>query len=208
MTEFKSRRELRDAERQGLVPKPEQVFDLPTGQIKLPESPSQVAPESQDVPSVNEMLTRKRIREMERLGLLDPLTGAVQVPAAPVAEVRSYDSILAETEEPITSSINLVAAATPVPPADESPSGPIAARVANLASARAASSAPTSDRAAARSPLHSQMTSNHSVAPTDIFHEMAVDLNAKKPRAGVILALILVVLAGLGAVAYMLGIFK
>jgi hypothetical protein len=208
VTEFKSRRELRDAERQGLVPKPEQVFDLPTGQIKLPESPSQVAPESQDVASVNEMLTRKRIREMERLGLLDPLTGALQMPATPVAEFRNYDSILAETEEPITASINLVAASAPVPPSDELPSGPIAARVANLASTPAASSEPTSDRAAARSSVHSQMTSNHSVAPTDIFHEMAVDLNTKKPRVGIILALILVVVAGLAAAAYMLGIFK
>ena len=60
MTEFQSRRELREAERQGLVPKPEQVFDLPTGSIRLPEA--------------NEILTRKRIREMERDGLLDPLT--------------------------------------------------------------------------------------------------------------------------------------
>ena len=100
MTEFQSRRELREAERQGLVPKPEQVFDLPTGSIRLPEA--------------SEMLTRKRIREMEREGLLDPLTGALPVTAEvkgedAVAEPRNYDEVLAETEEPITSSIAAVA---------------------------------------------------------------------------------------------------
>ena len=106
MTEFQSRRELREAERQGLVPKPEQVFDLPTGQINLPPQGDQLEQNSQDLPSVNEMLTRKRIREMERLGLLDPLTGAVAVPAQPETTSRAYDEVLAETEEPITSSIN------------------------------------------------------------------------------------------------------
>lgn len=193
MTEFQSRRELRDAERQGLVPKPEQVFDLPTGQIKLPESPSQAATNSQDVPSVNEMLTRKKIREMERLGLLDPLTGTVQVPATPVAGVRSYDSILAETEEPITATINLVAASTPE-------LNPVPAYTPTSASTHPPAPAPLS----APSPT----ASSHSIAPTDIFHEMAVDLNSKKPRVGIILASILLVLAGLGAAAYMLGIFK
>ena len=193
MTEFQSRRELRDAERQGLVPKPEQVFDLPTGQIKLPESPSQAATNSQDVPSVNEMLTRKKIREMERLGLLDPLTGTVQVPATPVAGVRNYDSILAETEEPITATINLVAASTPE-------LNPVPAYTPTSASTHPPAPAPLS----APSPT----ASSHSIAPTDIFHEMAVDLNSKKPRVGIILASILLVLAGLGAAAYMLGIFK
>ena len=48
------------------------------------------------------MLTRKRIREMEREGLLDPLTGALPVAAeaeveAVVAEPRNYDEVLAET---------------------------------------------------------------------------------------------------------------
>jgi hypothetical protein len=193
VTEFQSRRELRDAERQGLVPKPEQVFDLPTGQIKLPESPSQAATNSQDVPSVNEMLTRKKIREMERLGLLDPLTGTVQVPATPVAGVRSYDSILAETEEPITATINLVAASTPE-------LNPVPTYTPTSASTHPPAPAPLS--------APSLTASSHSIAPTDIFHEMAVDLNSKKPRVGIILASILLVLAGLGAAAYMLGIFK
>jgi hypothetical protein len=197
VTEFQSRRELRDAERQGLVPKPEQVFDLPTGQIKLPESPSQAATNSQDVPSVNEMLTRKKIREMERLGLLDPLTGTVQVPATPVAGVRSYDSILAETEEPITATINLVAASTPE-------LNPVPTYTPTSASTHPPAPAPLSAPISAPSPT----ASSHSIAPTDIFHEMAVDLNSKKPRVGIILASILLVLAGLGAAAYMLGIFK
>ena len=101
MTEFKSRRELREAERQGLVPKPEVVFDLPTGQINLPNQ--DVAAElPQDLPSASEMLTRKRIREMERLGLLDPLTGTLAVNAenaVPVSTVespaleRAYDEV-------------------------------------------------------------------------------------------------------------------
>ena len=173
MTEFQSRRELREAERQGLVPKPEQVFDLPTGSIRLPEA--------------NEILTRKRIREMERDGLLDPLTGSVPVspeaevehePMAPVVETRGYDEILAETEEPITSSISAVVQPTI--------SQPVAPPV--VASAKSSMAEP--------------------VAATDIFHSMAVDPNARKPRIGVVLVVILLVLGGAAAAAYMLGIFK
>jgi hypothetical protein len=180
VTEFKSRRELREAERQGLIPKPEVVFDLPTGQISLPNQ-DVVAEAAQDLPSASEMLTRKRIREMERLGLLDPLTGAVAVNVettstentdeAP-APSRAYDEVLAETEEPITASINAIAA----PPMAAAPVAPSIA------------AAP--------------------VAPTDIFHSMAVDLNARKPRVGLILGIILGVLAVAGGAAYMLGIFK
>jgi hypothetical protein len=180
VTEFKSRRELREAERQGLIPKPEVVFDLPTGQISLPNQ-DVIAEAAQDLPSASEMLTRKRIREMERLGLLDPLTGAVAVNAeAPSTEhidespapARVYDEVLAETEEPITASINAIAA----PPIS---AAPVAAPIAV---------AP--------------------VAPTDIFHSMAVDLNARKPRVGLILGIILGVLVVAGGAAYMLGIFK
>ena len=193
MTEFQSRRELREAERQGLVPKPEQVFDLPTGQIKLPEgSSTQSTAQSQDLASVNEMLTRKRIREMERLGLLDPLTGAVPVSAPAVAEPRTYDSVLAETEEPITASIGTIEPpikSVTIPAVDEESPAPTASTLHPKASAT------PNPRAEA-------------VAPTDIFHEMAVDINARKPRLGIILAVILVVLAGLGVTAYMLGIFK
>jgi hypothetical protein len=180
VTEFKSRRELREAERQGLIPKPEVVFDLPTGQISLPNQ-DVVAEAAQDLPSASEMLTRKRIREMERLGLLDPLTGAVAVNVettstentdeAP-APSRAYDEVLAETEEPITASINAIAS----PPLAAAPVAPSIA------------AAP--------------------VAPTDIFHSMAVDLNARKPRVGLILGIILGVLAVAGGAAYMLGIFK
>ena len=173
MTEFQSRRELREAERQGLVPKPEQVFDLPTGSIRLPEA--------------NEILTRKRIREMERDGLLDPLTGSVPVspeaevehePMAPVVETRGYDEILAETEEPITSSISAVVQPTI--------SRPVAPPV--VASPKSSMTEP--------------------VAATDIFHSMAVDPNVRKPRIGVVLVVILLVLGGAAAAAYMLGIFK
>jgi hypothetical protein len=180
VTEFKSRRELREAERQGLIPKPEVVFDLPTGQISLPNQ-DVVAEAAQDLPSASEMLTRKRIREMERLGLLDPLTGAVAVNAETTstentdedpAPSRAYDEVLAETEEPITASINAISA----PPMAEAPVSPSIAV------------AP--------------------VAPTDIFHSMAVDLNARKPRVGLILGIILGVLAVAGGAAYMLGIFK
>lgn len=178
MTEFQSRRELREAERQGLVAKPEQVFDLPTGQINLPNQAEVVqTATSSDLPTASEILTRKRIREMERLGLLDPLTGAVAVTEPPVAastvEPRVYDEVLAETEEPITSSINTVS-----PPA---PAFPV---------------------------LQLTDAANVPVASTDIFHSMAVDLNARKPRIGLILAIILGVLVALGAAAYMLGIFK
>ena len=189
MTEFKSRRELREAERQGLIPKPEVVFDLPTGQINLPNQ-DVVTEVAQDLPSASEMLTRKRIREMERLGLLDPLTGAVAVNAQTAATensvespapTRAYDEVLAETEEPITASINAIAQ----PPISVAPvTPPIAA--APVAPALAA--AP--------------------VAATDIFHSMAVDLNARKPRVGLILGTILGVLAVAGGAAYMLGIFK
>jgi hypothetical protein len=161
VTEFQSRRELREAERQGLVPKPEQVFDLPTGSIRLPEA--------------SEMLTRKRIREMEREGLLDTLTGAVPVSAEAedaVAEPRNYDEVLAETEEPITSTITAVA--QPMMAPEIAPKPAIA----------------------------------EPVAATDIFHSMAVDTTSRKPRMGIVLAVILVVLGGAGAAAYMLGIFK
>lgn len=181
MTEFQSRRELREAERQGLVPKPEQVFDLPTGSIRLPEA--------------NEILTRKRIREMERDGLLDPLTGSVPVspeaeaehePMVQVVETRGYDEILAETEEPITSSISVVVQPTMSQPAAPPVSQPVAPPV--VASAKSSMAEP--------------------VAATDIFHSMAVDPNARKPRIGVVLVVILLVLGGAAAAAYMLGIFK
>lgn len=189
MTEFQSRRELREAERQGLVPRPEQVFDLPTGQIKLPtegEQNSDVAAPA--LPGVGEMLTRKRIREMERQGLLDPLTGAVPVAQAPFDEPtqvsldRTYDEVLAETEEPITASINAIV--TPSEPVNAATHAPAAISV---------SSAPI-----APAP----------VAPTDIFHSMAVDLNSRKPRLGIIVGSIVLVLAAGGTAAYMLGIFK
>jgi hypothetical protein len=164
VTEFQSRRELREAERQGLVPKPEQVFDLPTGSIHLPQP--------------SEMLTRKRIREMEREGLLDPLTGSVPVAgvaeAEAVGEQRAYDEVMAETEEPITSSISAVVAP--------------AAQLANPALV----AKPAPDL----------------VAATDIFHSMAVDPNARKPKIGIVIAVILALLGGAGAAAYMLGIFK
>lgn len=178
MTEFQSRRELREAERQGLVPKPEQVFDLPTGSIRLPDA--------------SEMLTRKRIREMEREGLLDPLTGAVPVtPTAAagetVAQPRGYDEVLAETEEPITSSISAVVQPV-VQPFDESPEPQVA-------------SAPAVAMPVVAAPLEP-------VASTDIFHSMAVDPNARKPKVGIVIAVILVVLGSAGAAAYMLGIFK
>jgi hypothetical protein len=183
VTEFQSRRELREAERQGLVPKPEQVFDLPTGQIRVPGTeeaqPAPVAqpePVAQDLPSVNEMLTRKRIREMERSGLLDPLTGTLSI--APIAEARAYDEVLAETEEPITSSISAVYE-------------PVAPVVSVAQPVRTAPNVPHAP-----------------VPPTDIFHSMAVDINARRPKVGLIIGIILVVLAALGAAAYMLGIFK
>lgn len=167
MTEFQSRRELREAERQGLVAKPEQVFDLPTGQISLPTSAEQKdAAEAPALPTVGEMLTRRRMRELERDGLLDPLTGAVPIAAtdeSPEVE-RVYDEVIAETEEPITSSIRTVS------------SEPSPAKV--------------------------------DVTPTDIFHSMAIDPNARKPRTALVVGLIVVVLAGLGVAAYMLGIFK
>lgn len=181
MTEFQSRRELREAERQGLVPKPEQVFDLPTGSIRLPEA--------------NEILTRKRIREMERDGLLDPLTGSVPVspeaeaghePMVPVVETRGYDEILAETEEPITSSISAVVQPTMSQPSTQPAAAPVSQSV--VATQKSSMTEP--------------------VAATDIFHSMAVDPNARKPRIGVVLVVILLVLGGAAAAAYMLGIFK
>ena len=176
MTEFQSRRELREAERQGLVPKPEQVFDLPTGSIRLPEP--------------SEMLTRKRIREMEREGLLDPLTGSVPVAGVAEAEAvqgqRAYDEVMAETEEPITSSISAVVA----------PAAPVANSVPVSSVEPAAKVAPATTVTPAP------------VAATDIFHSMAVDPNARKPKIGIVIAVILVLLGGAGAAAYMLGIFK
>jgi hypothetical protein len=176
VTEFQSRRELREAERQGLVPKPEQVFDLPTGSIRLPEP--------------SELLTRKRIREMEREGLLDPLTGSLSVAAVAEAEVvqeqRAYDEVMAETEEPITSSISAVGA----PAGSET----------NLAPASSVEPATrvAPDARVAPAP----------VAATDIFHSMAVDPSSRKPKIGIVIAVILVLLGGASAAAYMLGIFK
>jgi hypothetical protein len=37
---------------------------------------------------------------------------------------------------------------------------------------------------------------------------MAVDPNARKPKVGIVILVILALLAGVGASAYMLGIFK
>jgi hypothetical protein len=190
LSEFKSRRELREAERQGLVAKPEQVFDLPTGQIQLPELQSQDSRDHSIAP-VGEMLTRRKMRELEREGLLDPLTGSIiQVNQSPAetAETNSgrvYDEVLAETEEPITSTII-------VPAVAEAPAATVAAATP------AASPAPTAPERIA--PVQ--------VDATDIFHSMAVDVSARKPRIWVYVALILVVLGGLGFAAYMLGIFK
>jgi hypothetical protein len=149
-----------------LVQKPEQVFDLPTGSISLPEA--------------SEMLTRKRIREMERDGVLDPLTGAVPVVAVPeeaISEQRVYDEVLAETEEPITSSISTLASTANVTPAPAAPAAPAPAAPAAFAA-------------------------------TDIFHSMAVDPNARKPKGVIVIVVILALLGGAGAAAYMLGIFK
>jgi hypothetical protein len=200
LSEFKSRRELREAERQGLVAKPEQVFDLPTGQIQLPEQQPQDA-RSHAIAPVGEMLTRRKMRELEREGLLDPLTGSIiQVNQSPDETVetnssRAYDEVLAETEEPITSTIIVPAAAAPTAPA-AAPAAPAAApAVTPIASA-----APAPDASARIAP-----------APVDgpaIFHSMAVDVSARKPRIWFYLALIVVVLGGLGFAAYMLGIFK
>ena len=180
MTEFQSRRELREAERQGLVPKPEQVFDLPTGSIRLPEA--------------SEMLTRKRIREMERDGILDPLTCAVPIspdvevppevePAVSIVLPRSYDEVLAETEEPITASISAVVQPTVLAPEPEKVAPPAPAVVSK--------------------PVQAEP-----VAATDIFHSMALDTKARKPPLGIVFVVILAVLGGAGASAYMLGIFK
>lgn len=172
MTEFQSRRELREAERNGLVAKPEQVFDLPTGQIKLPYTASSATP---DLPSASEILTRKRIREMERLGLLDPLTGSLLVPVeAPAQTPRTYDEVLAEAEEPITASIGV-----PTYPAQDQFGVPAAPTFETLATGAAA---------------------------TDIFHSMVAE--KRRPKAGLIILGILVLLTGLGVGAYMLGIFN
>jgi hypothetical protein len=206
LTEYQSRRELREAERQGLVAKPEQVFDLPTGQIKIP-TPTDSIPNSVNgsevshvagsgngnvsgIAPVSEMLTRKRIREMERDGLLDPLTGAIsQIPTPEVSPAnRTYDEVMAETEEPITASINLVA--PPIVNPIRVGADRVEDSVEQVATARSFAVTPAP------------------VAGTDIFHNMAVDLNSRKPRVGLIIAVILVVLAGAGAAAYMLGIFK
>jgi hypothetical protein len=203
VSEFQSRRELREAERQGLVPKPEQVFDLPTGQIKLPENADQLNTDSLDLPAASEMLTRKRIREMERQGLLDPLTGALAVAPAstetPVGQTRTYDEVLAETEEPITSSISAVAQTAE----GEAYAKPV---VSNPMAAPASTSPVASEsRPVASVPVS---FATESVPATDIFHSMAVDLNSKRSRVGLIIGLIMVVLVGAGAAAYMLGIFK
>ena len=194
MTEFQSRRELREAERLGLVPKPEQVFDLPTGQISIPASePLAHQQPAQDVPSVNEMLTRKRLREMERQGILDPITGVVQVQPAPVDVARAYDEVLAETEEPITASIAAVAPTSPVAPTE--PEERVISQAPSLVTPVAV---PNSSLTASEAP----------VPATDIFHSMAVDLNSRKPRFAIVMVTILIVLGAAGAAAYMLGIFK
>ena len=150
--------------------KPEQVFDLPTGSIRLPEA--------------SEMLTRKRIREMEREGLLDPLTGAV--PVAPTTDEvegssRTYDEVIAESEEPITSSIAAVVAPAYQEPQKAEPQA---------------------------LPQKIEQIKSGPVEPTDIFHNMAVNPASRKPKVAIILGVVLLVLRGAGAAAYTLGIFK
>jgi hypothetical protein len=143
------------------------------------------------------MLTRRKMRELEREGLLDPLTGSIiQVNQSPDETVetkssRAYDEVLAETEEPITSTIIVPeahAAAAPTAPAAAPTVTPIAS--------------------AAPAPAASARIAPAPVDGTDIFHSMAMDVSARKPRIWVYVALILVVLGGLGFAAYMLGIFK
>lgn len=73
--QFLSRRELREAERNGLIPVIPVIFDVP---VAVPSSSAST-------------VTRRQLREMER-------GGALSSPVAPVAA----EAVWAETEEPMT----------------------------------------------------------------------------------------------------------
>ncbi len=177
-SQFSSRRELREAERQGLVAKPEQVFDLPTGAIDLPE---------QAIAGVDSMLTRKKVREMERAGLLDPLTGAIkQVDSVDESSVvansasKLYEPVLAESEEPMTSEISLVQ-----------------------------QSFLTYAREDAVEPSKPAKANSNFVAPPEFdFGALVVEPRRFGRRGIIIIGLIALVLGCATSAAFMLGIFK
>jgi hypothetical protein len=198
-SQFSSRRELREAERQGLIAKPEQVFDLPTGAIQLPEQP---------IAGVDSMLTRKKIREMELAGLLDPLTGAIKQ-VTPVADPsvqttstpKAYEPVLAESEEPMTSEISLV-----------QQSFLNYASTAEVASNQPEVSLVEPEVAADRpavAPTKAPRANSNFVAPPEFdFGALVVEPKRVGRRGVIIIGLIAVVLGAAAAAAFMLGIFK
>jgi hypothetical protein len=205
-SQFSSRRELREAERQGLIAKPEQVFDLPTGAIQLPEQP---------IAGVDSMLTRKKIREMERAGLLDPLTGAIKQ-VAPVADPsaqttsspKAYEPVLAESEEPMTSEISLVQQsflnyATAVEVASNQPE--VSLHEPDVAAERPAVAAERPAVAPGKTP---RANSNFVAPPEFDFGALVVEPKRFGRSGIIILASIALVLGAAAAAAFMLGIFK
>ena len=102
--QFKSRRELREAERAGLIEPVELPFD---GVPRVDKAEVPVEP-------TGESLTRRQLRELEKTGgVLAIHTSQIQLPPLPaeesavaeepaVAEVPQPDAVVAEREEPLT----------------------------------------------------------------------------------------------------------
>lgn len=96
--QFKSRRELREAERAGLIEPVELPFD---GVPRVDKAEVPVEP-------TGESLTRRQLRELEKTGgVLAIHTSQIQLPPLPAeesffAEVPQPDEVVAEREEPLT----------------------------------------------------------------------------------------------------------
>lgn len=96
--QFKTRREMREAERAGLIEPVELPFD---GVPRVEKAEVPVEP-------TGESLTRRQLRELEKTGgVLAIHTSQIQLPPLPVeepavAEVPQPDAVVAEREEPLT----------------------------------------------------------------------------------------------------------
>jgi hypothetical protein len=96
--QFKSRRELREAERAGLIEPVELPFD---GVPRVEKAEVPVEP-------TGDSLTRRQLRELEKTGgVLAIHTSQIQLPPLPaeesaITEVPQPDAVVAEREEPLT----------------------------------------------------------------------------------------------------------
>jgi hypothetical protein len=136
--QFKTRREMREAERAGLIEPVELPFD---GVPRVEKAEVPVEP-------TGESLTRRQLRELEKTGgVLAIHTSQIQLPPLPVeepavAEVPQPDAVVAEREEPLTVANPVISVPAeeieeqvvePAPLVDDSARAAAAARAAQVA---------------------------------------------------------------------------